>query len=67
MPELQGWYVYGDYCSGRLWAVDAASNDGAAIPIADTGAAISSFAELGDGELYIVTFNNAIYRLERKP
>jgi glucose/arabinose dehydrogenase len=67
MPELQGWYVYGDYCSGRIWAVDAASNDGAAIPIADTGAAISSFAELGDGELYIVTFNDAIYRLERKP
>ena len=67
MPELQGWYVYGDFCSGRMWAVDAASNDGAAIPIADTGAAISSFAVLGDGELYLVTFNNAIYRLERKP
>jgi glucose/arabinose dehydrogenase len=67
MPELQGWYVYGDFCSGRVWAVDAAGNDGAAIPIADTGAAISSFAVLGDGELYLVTFNNAIYRLERKP
>ena len=26
MPELQGWYVYGDYCSGRVWALDTASN-----------------------------------------
>jgi len=67
MPELQGWYVYGDYCSGKVWAVNAATNEGAAIPLADTGLAISSFAVLGDGELYIVTFNNAIYRLERKP
>jgi len=67
MPELQGWYVYGDYCSGKVWAVNAATNEGAAIPLADTGLTISSFAVLGDGELYLVTFNNAIYRLERKP
>jgi hypothetical protein len=50
-----------------VWAVDASRDDGAAIPLADTGRAISSFAVLGDGELYVVTFNNAIYRLERKP
>jgi glucose/arabinose dehydrogenase len=67
MPELQGWYVYGDYCSGKVWAVNAATNEGAAIPLADTGLAISSFAVLADGELYVVTFNNAIYRLQRKP
>jgi glucose/arabinose dehydrogenase len=67
MPELQGWYVYGDYCSGRVWAVDASKNDGGAIPIADTGVSIASFAVLADGELYLVTFDNAIYRLERKP
>ncbi|MEX2225441.1 MAG: PQQ-dependent sugar dehydrogenase [Dehalococcoidia bacterium] len=67
MPELQGWYVYGDFCSGKVWAVNAATNEGAAIPLADTGLAISSFAVLSDGELYLVTFNNAIYRLERKP
>jgi len=67
MPELQGWYVYGDFCSGNVWAVNAATNEGAAIPLADTGLAISSFAVLGDGELYLLTFNNAMYRLERRP
>lgn len=23
--DLDGWYVYGDYCSGRLWALDTTS------------------------------------------
>ena len=22
MPELDGWYVYGDFCSGKIWAVN---------------------------------------------
>jgi glucose/arabinose dehydrogenase len=67
MPELDGWFVYGDFCSGRVWAVDAASDSGAAIPLADTGRQITSFAQDRHGELYLITFDNAIYRLERKP
>ncbi len=66
MPELFGWYVYGDYCTGRVWAVDTASADAPAIPIADTGTSITSFAQDKDGELYIVTANNEIYRLVPK-
>ncbi|MEK7692644.1 MAG: PQQ-dependent sugar dehydrogenase [Chloroflexota bacterium] len=66
MPELTGWYIYGDYCSGRIWAVDAGTDSGAAIPIADTGRSIASFAQDKDGELYIVTFNNEIDKLIRK-
>jgi len=67
IPELRGWYVYGDFCSGRIWAVDASRDEGDAIPLADTGRSIASFGVLADGEIYLVTFNNAIYRLERKP
>ena len=26
MPELNGWYVYGDYCSGKVWAVNTADD-----------------------------------------
>jgi glucose/arabinose dehydrogenase len=66
MPELDGWYVYGDYCSGRVWAVDAATDNGAAIPIASTGASISSFAQDADGELYMLTFNKGVLKLARK-
>jgi glucose/arabinose dehydrogenase len=66
MPELDGWYVYGDFCSGRVWAVDAGSDRGAAIPIADTGASISSFAQDANGELYILTFDKGVLKLARK-
>jgi glucose/arabinose dehydrogenase len=65
MPELVGWYVYGDYCSGRVWALNAATNEGAAIPLADTGVSITSFFEDAAGELYVVS-PSAIYRLAPK-
>lgn len=67
MPELRGWYVYGDYCSGRVWAVDAAAEAGAAIPLADTGLNITSFFEAADGELSIVSQNDGIFAIAPKP
>ena len=62
MPELNGWYVYGDFCSGAVWALNT---EAAADPIllAGTDLAISSFAELPDGELLLLAFDNTIYRL----
>ena len=64
MPELDGWYVYADFCSGRIWAVNTA---GGAPPVllADTGLPIASFSELPNGELLVLTFANAVYRLAR--
>src|SRR4029079_1869238 len=41
LPQLQGWYLYGDFCTGKVWAVDAGSDTGAAIPLADTNVPIS--------------------------
>ena len=64
MPELDGWYVYGDFCSGRVWAVNTADSSPAVL-LADTGLPIASFGELPDGELLALTFANAVYRLER--
>jgi len=64
MPELDGWYVYGDFCSGLIWAVNTA-DDSSPVLLADTGLPIASFGELPDGELLALTFANAVYRLER--
>lgn len=66
MPELNGWYVYGDFCSGKIWAVNTVGS-AAPVLLADTGLPIASFAELPDGELVVVTFANAVYRLARSP
>jgi len=65
MPELDGWYVYGDFCSGKIWAVNTAGS-AAPVLLADTGLPIASFGELPDGELLVLTFANAVYKLARK-
>ncbi len=65
MPELDGWYIYSDYCTGRIWAVNTA-DDSPPTLLTNTGASIVSFGELPDGELVAVTFARAIYRLQRK-
>ncbi|HWQ29069.1 MAG TPA: PQQ-dependent sugar dehydrogenase, partial [Dehalococcoidia bacterium] len=67
MPELDGWYVYGDFCNGRVWAVNTADDTTPPVLLAETGHAISSFGELPDGELVALTFDRAVFRLERAP
>ena len=63
LPELTGWYVYGDFCSGSVWAVNTA-DETPPVLLAETGFPIASWGELPDGELVAVTFANAIYRLD---
>ncbi|HKG56532.1 MAG TPA: PQQ-dependent sugar dehydrogenase [Candidatus Limnocylindrales bacterium] len=52
-PMLAGVYLFGDYCSGNVWAIDAAASrvDDPAI-VAETGRSISSFGEDDAGEVY---------------
>lgn len=64
MPELVGWYVYGDWCTGKVWAVDTA-DDGAPILLSNTKLRIVSFGELSDGELLILSLEGGVYRLQR--
>jgi len=65
LPELRGWYIYGDYCSGRVWAINTADDGAEPIVLIDGGDRITSFAEDPQGELYLVTFGERIYRLAR--
>ena len=63
MPELDGWYIYGDFCSGKIWALNTAAESDPAL-LMDTGLPISSFAELPDGEILVITFERALYRID---
>lgn len=64
LPELQGIYFFGDYCTGFVWASwrDA---DGAwqTERFLESGQVISSFGEDEAGELYLVDHGGTIYRL----
>lgn len=55
LPQLLGTYVYGDYCSGRVWGLGpAAGGRPAPRVLLESGLSISSFAEDLDGELYVL-------------
>jgi Glucose / Sorbosone dehydrogenase/S-layer homology domain len=59
--DLQGLYVYGDYCSGRIWTMNA-SGTGETLR-RDTSLNISSFGESEAGELYLTDLNGSLYRV----
>ena len=64
LPKLSGSYVYGDYVTGKLWAL---RHDGSQVvsidEIADTSLAIICFGVDNDGELYVVGYDGTIHRL----
>jgi glucose/arabinose dehydrogenase len=69
--ELNGWYVYGDYCSGRIWALDTTSvasgpNGPVGTPtIVQLGTvpALAALAEGPFGDIYAVSNTGPTYRL----
>ena len=61
LSYLDGAYVYGDFCSGRIWTIDA-DLPGEPIEILTSPRPISSFAEAIDGTVYALTFGGAILR-----
>jgi glucose/arabinose dehydrogenase len=64
IPSLQGYYIYGDYCSGDIWAL---AYDGSAVTenmlLTDSGLSITSFGVDLVGNLYILDRGGGIYTL----
>jgi hypothetical protein len=54
-----GTYVFGDFCSGEIFALAG----GAPVVLVDTALAISSFGEDESGEVYVVDLNGSVLRL----
>jgi len=69
-PELRDAYIYGDYETGKIWAL---WHDGTQVTrreeIADTPHKIATFGLSDDGELYWMNWekNTRIYRLSKNP
>ncbi len=64
-PQWNGLYFYGDYCSGRIWALAADGSGGwSNVEILDSDLVLSSFGEDEAGELYALDYGSGtIYRL----
>jgi len=64
LPQLRGAYIYGDFGSGRIWALRRNDDNSVENEQIAEVAMISSFGEDAQGELYIVSYQGAIYRLQ---
>ena len=63
-PRLRGTYLYGDYCSGRIWSLQVDLGRYAPRIVLDSGLSISSFGVGEDGELYVADLSGGgIYRV----
>ena len=53
ITSLRGLYVFGDFCTGRIWFATATEGEWSTEEWADTDISISSFGEDEHGELYV--------------
>jgi glucose/arabinose dehydrogenase len=65
LPQLNGRYIFADYCSGIIWALDSGNPSAQPVMLLDSDQQISSFYELPDGELLVLTFGGTILLLAR--
>ncbi len=63
LPALQGAYLYGDYGSGKVWALRFDANGEAEDHEIAECNSLASFGEDRDGEVYLCSFDKRIYRL----
>ncbi|XXF78596.1 PQQ-dependent sugar dehydrogenase [Myxococcaceae bacterium GXIMD 01537] len=64
IPSLVGRFLFGDFSSGRIWAVTAdAAGQPTMLPLLDTSLSISSFGELVDGELLVLDYSGSLHKL----
>jgi glucose/arabinose dehydrogenase len=62
IPGLAGRYLFGDYCSGRIWALtETGGARWTMTQVSSTDLRISSFGEDAAGEVYVVDHSGAVY------
>ncbi len=63
IPDLTGWYLYADYCLGTIWGLQNNGGTWENVELGDFNQNFSSFGENVDGELFVATFSNRIYKI----
>ncbi|MBI5962651.1 MAG: PQQ-dependent sugar dehydrogenase [Chloroflexi bacterium] len=63
MPEWNGIYLYGDYCSGKIWGLYQSETGWQSQVMFEAGVTITSFGQDESGEIYFASDNGGIYHL----
>jgi glucose/arabinose dehydrogenase len=63
MPEWNGIYLYGDYCTGTVWGLIRSGESWQNQILFDAGGSITSFGQDSSGEVYLILDGGQILRL----
>jgi len=66
MPEWNGIYFYGDYCTGYVWGLINSVDGWQAQRLFETNVRITSFGQDENGEVYLLSDAGEVYKLTRK-
>jgi glucose/arabinose dehydrogenase len=66
LPEWQGVYLFGDYCSGLVWGIIPQGGGWSGDVLFQTSFQITAFGEDEAGEVYLADRGGGIYRLTRR-
>jgi len=60
-PNLVGTYLFGDYCSGKIWGLSRNGSQWSTQLLADTSFRITTFGLAEDGSVYVAHQTDGIY------
>jgi glucose/arabinose dehydrogenase len=63
IPSLTGAYVFGDFISGRVWALRENGGTWTRSDLLSTGLSITSFGQDAAGELYVLDHNGRVLKI----
>jgi glucose/arabinose dehydrogenase len=66
MPEWNGIYLYGDYCTGFIWGLIKSGSGWQVQRLFDTDVNITSFGQDKGGEIYLISDGGGVYKLVTK-
>jgi glucose/arabinose dehydrogenase len=66
MPEWNGIYLYGDYCTGFIWGLINVNGTWQTQRLFDTDVKITSFGQDENGEIFLVADGGYVYQLVQR-
>ena len=65
LTGIEGWYLFGDFCSGEVWNLRLVGGDAVVERLAGvTVPQLAAFGEDADGEVWLLSLGGGVFRLD---